>query len=235
LLPASEACIFLQDILIPVYKMKLIAFDMDGVLTKHPSSWSYVHEYFGVDNSHNLALYRSGKISYSSFMEEDVRLWLSKKDHISRTEMANIMNQIPLMDNLFPGLELLRKLGYVIAIVSGGLSWLSDRISEGFKFDRIFSNSIDLDSRGNLMPRGTVEVIPEKKNVAIMKMQEEFAIRAEDTISVGDSDFDVSMFEVSRFKVAFNPRSHRIVAAADLILYSEDFLDLVERITHRID
>jgi|YelNatPaOPRAMG01_1025707.scaffolds.fasta_scaffold00236_54 phosphoserine phosphatase len=235
LLPSSEACLFLKDVLISVSGKGLIAFDMDGVLTKHPSSWSYVHRYFGVNNSGNLALYRSGKISYASFMAEDVRLWLSRKNPIGEEEMVNLMNNIPLMDNLFPGLELIRKMGYVMAIVSGGLSWLADRISRDFKFDRIYSNSIDLDSNGNLLPSGRVGVIPEKKNIAIMKMQEDYGISAENTISVGDSDFDVSMFAASGFRVAYNPRSNMIIDAADLILYSDDFLDLVERIIKRID
>ncbi|MGC8515913.1 MAG: HAD-IB family phosphatase [Thermoplasmata archaeon] len=216
-------------------KKKLIAFDMDGVLTKHPSSWSYVHKYFGVNNSSNMALYRSGKISYSSFMAEDVKLWLSRKSPISGAEIVDLMKKIPLMDNLYPGLELLRKRGYVISIVSGGLSCLSDIIAQGFRFDRIFSNSIDLDSKGNLVPSGRVGVIPEKKNLAIIEMQDDFGIGVNDTISVGDSDFDVSMFDASGFRVAYNPRNPKVVSAADLILYSHDFLDLVERITKRIE
>ena len=234
LLSARETCILLQDLLISVNRKKLVAFDMDGVLTKHPSSWSFVHKYFGVNNSINLSLYRSGKISYSTFIAEDVRLWLSKKNPISGAEIVNLMKLIPLMDNLYAGLELLRKRGCIISIVSGGLSCLSDIIAEGFKFDRIYSNSIDLDSKGNLVPGGKVGVIPEKKNLAIMEMQEDFGIGVDDTFSVGDSDFDVSMFDVSGYRVAFNPRSPMLASSADLILYSQDFLDLVERISKRI-
>ena len=235
LLSASKTCIFLQDLLISVTKRKLIAFDMDGVLAKHPSSWSFVHKYFGVNNSINLSLYRSGKISYSTFIAEDVKLWLSKKNPISGSEILNLMKLIPLMDNLYAGLELLRKRGCVISIVSGGLSSLSDIIAQGFRFDRIYSNGIDLDSKGNLAPGGRVGVVPEKKNLVIKEMQEDFGIGVDDTFSVGDSDFDVSMFDVSAFKVAFNPRSPMLVSAADLIVYSQDFLDLVERISRRIE
>ena len=200
---------------------------MDGVLTKHPSSWSFVHRHFGVNNSTNYSLYRSGRISYSTFMEEDVRLWLSKQNPISQREMLLLMEEIPLMDNLYQGLQVLRENGYVISIVSGGLSWLSDRISKHFSFDRVFNNSISVDRDGNIMPGGIIGVIPEKKNLAIRKMQEEMGIREENTISVGDSDFDVSMFDASGFRIAFNPRSQGLVSAADLILYSEDFNDLV--------
>ncbi|EQD30038.1 phosphoserine phosphatase, partial [mine drainage metagenome] len=125
---------------------RLVALDMDGVLTKHPSSWSYVHRHFGVDNSLNYAAYRSGKLSYPAFITEDVKLWLSKKNPIKGMEIMELMREIPLMDNLYAGLSELRKKGYHVAIVSGGISWLADRISEKFTFDKVYSNSIDMDS-----------------------------------------------------------------------------------------
>jgi phosphoserine phosphatase len=56
--------------------MKLICFDLDGVLTKVESSWRYVHNYFSVNNEASLKLYLEGKIDDREFMRRDIKLWL---------------------------------------------------------------------------------------------------------------------------------------------------------------
>ena len=55
-----------------LHGIRLVVFDMDGVLTTHPSSWEYVHRAMGVDNSENLRLYRTGNISYMDFLRIDL-------------------------------------------------------------------------------------------------------------------------------------------------------------------
>ena len=55
--------------------MKLVVFDMDGVLTEYFSSWVRVHEHFGTDNDEALRLYMEGKIDDEEFMRRDIALW----------------------------------------------------------------------------------------------------------------------------------------------------------------
>ncbi len=207
-------------------RKKLIATDMDGVLTKHPSSWGYLHKIFGVDNSEIYAKYRAGKIPYSEFLSADVNLWINKYNKLKKDYIVSLLEGIPLMDNLFAGLELLRKSGFFIVVISGGISWLADIISRSFKFDLVFSNEIGTDMDNNVIPQGKVNVIPREKEKTLIKVQDILGISPEDTISIGDSDFDARMFPLSGFNVAYNPSHSEIIAKSDLVVYSDDFMFL---------
>ncbi len=213
----------------------LIALDMDGVLTKHQSSWSYLHRAFGVDNSAVFYRYRDGKITYPEFLVEDVRLWLEKKGRISKDEIVFLLNKIPFMENLYQGLTDLRKIGYKIAIVSGGISWLAERIASGFPFDAVLSNEISVDDNGYIKADGTMHVDPRQKELAIREIQKRHNIPVEKTLAVGDSDFDSSMYRVAKIGIAYNPNSQALRKAADIVLYSENFLDLCSVIKRSTD
>ena len=65
--------------------LKLIVFDLDGVLVDVMSSWAFVHEHYGVNNDTSLEAYLSGEIDDHEFMRLDIALWLDikKKLHIS--------------------------------------------------------------------------------------------------------------------------------------------------------
>ena len=54
----------------------------------------------GVDNSENLRLYRTGRISYMDFLRSDVNLWISRHPGITREDVVKILDRIPLRENL---------------------------------------------------------------------------------------------------------------------------------------
>lgn len=209
---------------------KLIATDMDGVLTKHPSSWAYLHNIFGVDNTGIYARYRAGELPYSEFLYADVSLWLNKFKTLKKDYVVSLLEGIPLMDNLFTGLELLKKYGFSIVVISGGISWLSDIISRSFKFDLVYSNEIGTDKDNNVIPEGKVNVIPREKEKTLKMVQGMLEISPDDTVSIGDSDFDARMFPLSGLNIAYNPNNREIVTKSDLVIYSEDFLFLAKSI-----
>ena len=113
-----------------LHGIRLVVFDMDGVLTTHPSSWEYVHRAMGVDNSENLRLYRTGNISYMDFLRSDVNLWISRHPGITREDVVKILDSIPLRKNLNLAVKEIRDSGAATAIVSGGIYWLAQRIAD---------------------------------------------------------------------------------------------------------
>lgn len=210
--------------------LKLVAFDMDGVLTTHPSSWKFIHEYFNVDNSENLAAYRSGNISYGDFMSRDISLWLKKNPDLTKDEIISILSRIETRENMKNAVEKLRDAGMKVAIVSGGVSWLADIINADMLFDYVYANEIDVDKNGRLTGKGIPNVIPSRKDVVIRNLQSVIGCRADDTGSIGDSYFDKSMFSASRVAIAFNPRDDEVRNASTSVLFSNDLMELSERI-----
>ena len=200
---------------------------MDGVLTKHPSSWRYIHSKFGVDNSLIYGKYSTGAIDYAEFLAGDVLLWMSKQQEIPKSQIVSYLDEIPLMDNLHEGLDRLRESGIKTAIVSGGISWLADKISRVTPFDYIYSNEILTNAKGNIIPEGKIGVIPNEKDRPISEIQKDSHIGIEATASIGDSDFDATMYKRSGLKISFNSASRELIELSDVTISSGDFLDVV--------
>ena len=57
--------------------IRLAAFDLDGTLLEHNSSWVAIHRAFGTEHlgAASLRLYTEGKIDYHEFMRRDIACW----------------------------------------------------------------------------------------------------------------------------------------------------------------
>lgn len=214
-------------------EIDLVAFDMDGVLTTHPSSWKYIHGRFGVDNTELYRSYSEGEISYADFLSGDVKLWMAKQAKIPKQQIVGYMDEIPFTENLLEGLERIKSGGIKTAIVSGGVSWLADRIARSFNFDFIYSNEICTDSQNFLVAQGKIGVIPNQKDLTIKEIQDRTSIPIEKTVSIGDSDFDSSMFKRSGLRVSFNSTSPELIEKSDVTITSRDFLDVARAVIDR--
>ncbi|MCL4329534.1 MAG: HAD-IB family phosphatase [Candidatus Thermoplasmatota archaeon] len=211
-------------------KIRLVLWDMDGVLTEHPSSWKYIHERIGVDNSINRDSWLDGRITYREFMQKDIQLWLDKVGQFTKNQVTEMLSHIRERFNVSPAIEELKRNGIKSVIVSGGISWLADILNSGLIFDMVYANEILADANGNIIPDGIPHVIPDRKDIIIRGVQESLGISLEESASVGDSPFDISMFRQSGTRIAFNPRESSISEAADYVITSNDLYSVVERI-----
>ncbi|MCL5989436.1 MAG: HAD-IB family phosphatase [Candidatus Thermoplasmatota archaeon] len=209
-------------------KIKLIAFDMDGVLTNEVSSWEYLHRAFGVSNKSNWDLYERDRISYEEFLKSDVSLWLDKFGKVSERTVREILDKIELKQNLKDTLSKIRNSGIKIIIISGGIYWLAEKINTIVSFDDIYANCILVDSNGFLKKEGFAPVDPKKKGELLEKIQGIYDIRDENTVVVGDSDHDVLMFDHAAFSIAFNPSSRHVADSANYVVLGENFSVITE-------
>ena len=55
----------------------LAAFDLDGTILQHESSWVAIHKRFKTEHkgAASLKLYSEGKIDYREFMRRDISCW----------------------------------------------------------------------------------------------------------------------------------------------------------------
>ncbi len=207
--------------------IRLVAFDMDGVLTAHPSSWEYVHSRMGVDNRKNLDLYRKGAISYIDFLKSDVQLWIDAHPGIGEKDIRHILGEIPLTEGIGLAVDELRSSGIATAIISGGIYWLAERICTVAQFDRIFANRISTDIYGKIIPDGSVMVEPRHKDKVLAALQQDTGIGIAETASVGDTLQDSAMFQRSSISIAFNTRDPKVVRSATHHVPSGNLLEAV--------
>jgi len=196
-------------------RYKLVAFDMDGVLVDMESSWRYIHERFGTDNRETRNAHLNGEIGSQEYMDSDIALWRNIGKTVN--DMEAIFEGVPVMTGAERCMDELRKRGIKTAIVSGGLAILARRIAGELKMDYVLANEIRENMEG-----GILKVSPRNKDAPLKELARKLGIKREDIASVGNSKYDIKMFEVSGTGIAFNPCDDEVVSNADVVIKEKD-------------
>ncbi|MCW3998200.1 MAG: HAD family phosphatase [Candidatus Bathyarchaeota archaeon] len=203
--------------------IKIIVFDMDGVLVNIKSSWAFVHKAFNIDESETFKRYLRGEFDYLEFMRKDIGFW----GHIHVNQIRRILNQVPLMPGTEDTFNLLHKNGYVTAIISSGISILAENLKKKLDIDHIFANKILEDKNGILTGEGNPVVPLWDKGKVLENLLISLEIKPDNCAVVGDSIFDIPLFDMAGFSIAFNSKDKRVKEIADVCIQNNDLRDIL--------
>ncbi len=208
--------------------MKLVVFDMDGVLTEFFSSWVWVHKHFGTDNERSVKDYLEGRIDDEEFMRRDIALWKQKKEGVTEEHLREILEGVPIRAGARELVSWLRSMNIETAIVSGGIDLLAQRVGREAGIEHIFANGIESDSDGRLTGNGESVVKIRDKALTVRNLRHMLGVEREGCAAVGDSNIDASMFRECGLGIAFNPRpgSMGLVESADVVVETGDLRDI---------
>jgi phosphoserine phosphatase len=215
-------------------EIKLVLFDMDGVLTDIMSSWKYIHDYFGTCNDQSVDDYLKGKIDDLEFIRRDVSLWQKNGRLVTRDTLVKILSDIPIMKGAEKCMIFLKKHNIKTAIVSAGLDILAERVANDLDIDYVFANGIKTDKNGCISDEGLlmVQLMYKDKNVRILSKK--LGIPFEGIAAVGNSCFDIPMFELSGLSIAFNPEDDCTRQAADIVMDEKDLSKIIPHIKKHV-
>jgi len=182
-------------------RFKLIAFDLDGVLVKEPSSWWTLHKAFGTYEAsrENLHSYEAGKIDYPEFMRRDIHLWGQRNIR----EVEAILQDFNLTQGASETCDILRQLGYKLAIVSAGIDILTRVVSKKLEIKHWIANGLEVDTEGVLTGEGVFRVDLMEKHVALKKLISPLGITLIESVAVGDSKYDIPFMRACSAGIAF--------------------------------
>src|SRR4030042_5485065 len=104
---------------------KIVIFDLDGTLTRERSIWEYIHrqlgKWVGFAESYQKK-FLAGLISYEEFCELDAKVWKGMRVE----ELTEIAKTVPFHAGADELIGYLKRKGLKLALVSSGLSVLSD-------------------------------------------------------------------------------------------------------------
>lgn len=198
--------------------MKMVIFDLDGVLVDIDSSWKRVHAAFGVDNEVNFQKYLKGKIDFKEFMRSDIHLWNKPK----KDQIAKILDKVPLMCGSVETVMKLKKNGYRIAIISSGISILADRVKEELGIDYSYANKLLIGDNGRLTGEGEEVVALIDKETILKRLAKAEGIATDQCAVIGDSKFDISLFKNAGLSIAFNAKDDLVKETVDLVIDGKD-------------
>jgi len=203
--------------------IKLIAFDLEGVLVDGCGSWTEVHK--GLDTvkeaDANAREYYDGKITFNEWAQRDVKLW----EGIHIEKICKILNKIKLMKGASYAIPKLKR-KYKLVIISGGLDILVNRIRDKLYMDYALANELIVKNNKVAGIKTTVDFYG--KGYLLRKIANDFGMSPKECASVGDYLNDVPMFEASGFSVAFNPKHQAVVDSADEVVYGKDLRKILE-------
>ncbi len=204
---------------------KVAIFDLDGTLTQERSIWEYIHrqlgKWYGFAEEYQKK-FLAGQISYSRFCELDAEVWKGMK----LEALSEIVQTVPFHPGVDELIGHLKHNGLKLAMVSSGLSLLSNWVHERHGFDYSVSNDL-LDEDGILTGKVRVQVYYDKKAVWAKKILKQFGVKPEEVIAIGDSRGDMEMFQIAGLSVAFNSSCKDLDKIASVCVQSQNLADII--------
>jgi phosphoserine phosphatase len=207
---------------------RLVVFDMDGVLADAESSWVFVHRHFGVDNEHSLHAYLKGEIDDLEFIRRDIALWKKIDPAISEDKIRGVLAGVKLMPGAARTIKELRESKMKTAIVSAGIDLLSQRIADDLGMDLHLANGLETDACGRLSGEGVLRVKLMDKGDAVIEAMKKMDAKPADTIAVGNSRYDISMFRKAGRGIAFRPMDDVVRQNADFVVNQKRLTAILE-------
>ena len=197
--------------------IKLIAFDLDGVLVNGYGSWWQVHQFLGTyDVSRKHAQdYFDGKITFDEWATKDSKLWYGVK----KEKIREALYQTEYMPGIEKTLNELKK-KYTLVIISGGLQILADRIKEEFDMDYAIANRLLFKDERVC---GVDQIVDfQGKGKILEKIADDYDVTTQECAAIGDYLNDIPMFKVAGFSIAFNPKNEEMLKYTKEAVYEKN-------------
>jgi len=189
--------------------IKLIAFDMDGVILRNRNSWEKaLSGIYGAGGNRNYA--------FQSILRH------GKKFHVPpglelRSYIENSFDARDVTYDFHLMADFLSYTGIKSVIISAGVINYARKLSETYHLDDYVANDV-MDYRGEL--KFIRHVDPDRKDLNLDLYLKKFGLKKCEAISIGDSLADYSMRKSSAFFIAFNPVDARLLSLADATAYN---------------
>lgn len=156
--------------------------------------------------------------------------FLARVALLAGANLDAVVREVEPRLTLRPGaLELarvLKKLGYKLAVISGGFNVFVDPFKHKLEMDYAFANELDVEG-GLLTGRVRGEIVDRQRKADLLGMVARTeGIQLDQVMAVGDGANDIAMLERAGLGVAFNAKKS-VQAAADVAVNQDDMSSLL--------
>ncbi len=212
--------------------MKLIVFDMDGVIFKHTNFWLELHKKMGTYEEGKKLTEKYLYTDYPKLVDEVVgKLWKGR----DAKPFFELIDELEYTDGAKECISELKERGFKTAIISSGEKHLALRAQKELGIDFVYSNELVIKNKkitGDFIwPIGA-----DSKEIILKQMCESLKISEKEVVFVGHDESDLKMAKIvsdaGGLVIGFMPEEN-FMNLADEVIETEDLwkiVDIIENI-----
>ncbi|MFT4310864.1 MAG: HAD family hydrolase [Candidatus Woesearchaeota archaeon] len=209
-------------------KMKLVCFDMDGVLYKDINFRMSLHKALGTLEEGKILTKKYLHSDYNRLIQEVVgNLWKDKETG----PYFSLINSLEYNEGIDILFKHIKEKGYLTAIITASTLDAARRIQREYGIDFIFANSLGIsNNKFNGTFFGLIEEGYLKKQKIVKQLAHILGLELSNVIFIGDSDNDVEAASIAGTSIAFNATSDQLRAVATHIVDTDDLSNCIRYI-----
>jgi len=143
-----------------------------------------------------------GEIDFCESFKQRVALLKGLDESV----MEDIANNLPIMEGADRVLNILKKYGYKIAILSGGFTYFGNYLKKRFGIDYVYANELEIED-GKLTGRYLGDIVDGKRKAELLRLIAQIEnLDLQQVIAVGDGANDLPMLNCAGLGIAFHAK-----------------------------
>ena len=183
---------------------RLICFDMDSTLIQTECIDELAMR-AGVGDKVKEITERAmrGEIDFKESFKERVALLKG----LDVSVMKDIAENLPITEGVDRLMEVLKRYGYKIAILSGGFTYFGEYLQRKYGIDYMYANELEVDENGKLTGNYVGEIVDGHRKAELLKLIAQVEkVNLAQTIAVGDGANDLPMISEAGLGIAFHAK-----------------------------
>jgi len=120
--------------------------------------------------------------------------------------MQEIAENLPITEGVDRLMRILKKVGFKIAILSGGFTYFGNYLKQKYNIDYVYANELEVEN-GKLSGRHVGDIVDGKRKAELLRLIAQVEnVDIRQTVAVGDGANDLPMISIAGLGIAFHAK-----------------------------
>ncbi len=120
--------------------------------------------------------------------------------------MQEIAEHLPITEGVDRLMRILKKVGFKIAILSGGFTYFGNYLKQKYNIDYVYANELEVEN-GKLTGRSVGDIVDGKRKAELLRLIAQIEnVDIRQTVAVGDGANDLPMISIAGLGIAFHAK-----------------------------